>query len=130
MNKKLVYKILAILAGVVFLGAGFSENHRISRLKRFGQTATVIVPDTYTDHSRNGVHTYTAEISFKLPNGDTIRQQHSVPSEAIDAMKAHQPVTVYYDSRDPNEFAFAQDATSWMMPTLGAGFVVAAFVLL
>jgi len=130
MNKKLVYKILAVVAGVVFLGAGFSENHRISRLKRFGQTATVIAPDSYMDHSRNGVHTYTADIAFKLPNGDTVRAKHSVPGEAIEAMKANQPVTVYYDSRDPSEFVFAQDSGSWLPPLVGTGMIVAAFLLL
>ena len=130
MNKKFVYKILALLAGVVFLGAGLSENHRISRLKRFGTSAVVIPPDTYMDHRRNGSHTYTAEIAFKLPSGDTVRAKHSVPSEAIDAMKANRPVTVYYDARDPSEFAFEQESSNWWMPALGVAFVVGAFALL
>ena len=130
MNKKFIYKILAIVAGLVFIGAGFSENHRISRLKRFGATATVIAPDTYTDRSHNGVHTYTADIAFKLPNGDTVHANHSVPSEAIDAMKANKPVTIYYDTRDPSEFVFEQDSSNWWMPALGVGFVIGAFVLL
>jgi hypothetical protein len=130
MTKKFIYRILAVVAGLVFIGAGFSENHRISRLKHFGQTATVIAPDSYMDQSRNGVHTFTADIAFKLPNGDTVRRKHSVPSEAIDTMKAGRPVTVWYDSRDPSEFVFEQDSINWWTPTLGLGFVIGAFVLL
>lgn len=130
MTRKFIYRILAVAAGLVFIGAGFSENHRISRLKRFGQTATVIAPDSYMDHSRNGVHTFTADISFKLPNGDTVRRKHPVPSEAIDMMKAGRPVTVWYDSRDPGEFVFEQDSAGWWTPALGLGFLIGAFVLL
>jgi hypothetical protein len=129
MTRKFLLKILAIAAGLVFIVAGIGENHRISRLKRFGTSATVIPPDSYTDHSKNGVHTFTAEISFKLPGGKPVHASHSVPSEAIDAMKANRPVTVFYDGRDPTDFVFEQDSGSWWPPLFGAAFIVFAFVV-
>ncbi len=129
MGKKLLYKILAVVIGLVFIGAGISENRHISRLKRFGSPAEVIPPDGYTDHNHNGSHTYTADISFKTGSGELMRQNHSMPEAALESMKAHQPVTVYYDPKDPSDFVFAQDSTDWWMPLLGAGFLVAAFFI-
>ena len=130
MSKKLLYKILAIIAGFVLIGAAVGENHRISRLKRYGTAATVIPPESYTDHIRKGQHTFTAEIAFKIADGNTMKSSHSVPEAAIDAMKAHQPVTVYYDPRDPSEFVFDADAPDYWMPVLGVAIMVAAFFLL
>jgi hypothetical protein len=129
MSSKLIYKALAVVVGLVFIGAGFSESRHISRLKRFGIQAEVIPPDSYIDHSRNGTHTYTAEISFKTTSGQLVTQKHSMPAAALDSMKAHQPVTVYYDAKDPGDFVFAQDSADWWMSLLGAGFVVAAFFI-
>ena len=130
MSKKLAYRILAVVAGLVFVCMGVSENRHVSRLKRFGVAAVVIPPDSYTDHSQNGSHTYTAEISFKTGDNVTVTSKHSLPSAALESMKAHQTVTVYYDPRDPSDFVFAQDETHWWMPALGVAFVVGAFVLL
>ncbi|MEO5687408.1 MAG: DUF3592 domain-containing protein [Burkholderiaceae bacterium] len=129
MSKKLLYKILAVVIGLVFIGTGFSESRHISRLKRFGSQAEVIPPESYTDHSHNGSHTFTAEITFKTASGDIVRQKHSMPEAALESMKARQPVTVFYDSKDPSDFVFAQDSTDWWMPLLGGGFIVAAFFI-
>ena len=130
MNKKLLYKILAVVAGFVFIVAGINENRHISRLKRFGIAAEVIPPGSYTDHSQNGTHTYTADITFKTSDNSTVTEKHSLPSAALESMKAHQPVTVYYDPHDPSDFVFAQDDTNWWMPLLGVAFVIGAFILL
>jgi len=126
MGKKLFYKIAAVVIGLVFIGAGVSENRHISRLKRFGSRAEVIPPESYTDHNHNGSHTYTAEISFKTSSGDLVKLKHSMPEAALESMKASHPVTVYYDPKDPSDFVFAQDSSDWWMPLLGAGFIVAA----
>ena len=129
MSKKLIYKALAVIVGLVFIGAGLSESRHISRLKRFGIQAQVIPPDSYVDHSRNGTHTYTAEISFKTTSGQLVALKHSMPEAALDSMKANRPVIVFYDPKDPGDFVFAQDSTEWLMPLLGAGFIVAAFFI-
>ena len=129
MSKGTLYQILAVVAGVIFIGAGISENRHISRLKRFGTAAVVIPPDKYTDHSKNGSHTYTADISFKLADGSPVTVRHSLPSEALEAMKADRPVTVYYDARDATDFVFEQDSTHYWMPALGVFFLVAAGVM-
>ena len=126
MGKKFFYKVAAVLIGLVFIGAGISENRHISRLKRFGSPAEVIPPESYTDHSHSGSHTYTAEISFKTTAGELVKVKHAMPEAALDSMKARQPVTIYYDPRDPSDFVFAQDETDWWMPLLGGGFIVAA----
>lgn len=129
MDKRLLYPILALLVGLVFIVAGIGENHHLSRLKRFGIAAVVTPPDSYTDHSKNGSHTYTADIAFKLADGRPMSVRHSLPSEAIDAMKAGRPVTIHYDARDPSDLVFEQDSADWWMPALGALFIGAAFVL-
>ena len=129
MNKTTLYPILAVIAGIVFIGAGISENRHVSRLKRFGTAAIVIPPESYIDHTKNGLHTYTADISFKTAEGGTISGKHSLPSEALDAMKADRPVTVYYDPREPTDFVFEQDSATYWMPALGAMFLVGALVM-
>lgn len=130
MNKKLLYKILAVIAGIAMIGSGISENHHISRLKRFGTTAEVIRPDTYTDHTHNGSHTYTGTIRFKTADGREVTENHSIPSKALDSMKAGDTVLVYYDTRNPNDFVFAQEDTDYMMPIIGVALIVGGLVFL
>jgi hypothetical protein len=130
MNKKLLYKILAVIAGLVFVCTGISDNRHISRLKRYGVAAVVIPPDSYVDHSQNGSHTYTAEISFKTSDNVAVTVKHSLPSEALDSMKAHRPVTIYYDPKDPTDLVFAQDKANWWLPIFGVLLAVGAVVLL
>ena len=129
MNNRLLYACLAAVAGIVFIGAGIGENRHVSRLKRFGTAAVVIPPGKYMDHSKNGSHTYTADISFKTAEGSPVTVSHSLPSEALEAMKANRPVTVYYNPRDASDFVFEQDSTNYWMPALGVCCLVAAAVM-
>jgi len=129
MTKQLLYKILGIIAGIVFIVGGISANHHLSRLKRFGTSAEVIPPDSYTDHNHNGSHTFTGQIKFKLADGSEMSRNHSIPEKALDSMKAGQPVTVFYDSTDPSDFVFAQEESEYWLPLLGVGFIIGAFFI-
>jgi len=130
MTKQLLFKILGIVAGLVFIVAGISANHHLSRLKRFGTSAEVIPPDSYTDHNHNGSHTFTGQIRFKLADGGEITRNHSIPEKALDSMKAGQPVTVLYDPRDPTDFVFTQEESEYWMALLGVGMILGALFLI
>lgn len=130
MHHQLLYKILAIVAGLVIIGAGINENRHISRLKRFGSTAVVTPPATYMDHSQNGSHTYTGDITFKTGDGGEVKRKHSIPEKAIDSMKAGEQVVVYYDPRDASDFVFAQEESSWLMPLAGVALIIGALIFL
>ncbi len=129
-QRKILYKILAVIAGIAFIGVSLNENHHLSRLKRFGSTAEVIPPDSYTDHSQNGSHTYTGEIRFKTDAGNEIKENHSIPSKALDSMKAGDKVLVYYDPKDPTDFVFAQEESDYLMPAAGVAVIIGALIFL
>lgn len=130
MHHQLLYKILAVIAGLILIGVGINENHHISRLKRFGSTAVVTPPDTYMDHSQNGSHTYTGEVTFKTDSGNEVRMKHSIPEKAINSMKAGEQVLVYYDPRDASDFVFAQDDTDYLVPLAGVALIIGALVFM
>ena len=129
-QRKLLYKILAVVAGVVLIGVGLNDNHHLSRLKRFGSTAEVIPPDSYTDHSQNGSHTFTGVIRFKTDGGSEVTQNHEIPSKALDSMKAGDKVLVYYDPKDPTDFVFAQEDTDYIVPGAGVALIIGALVFI
>ena len=129
-QRKILYKILAVLAGLAVIGVSLNENHHLSRLKRFGTTAVVIPPDSYTDHSRNGSHTYTGDIRFKTADGGEVNQKHSIPAKALESMKAGQEVLVYYDPHDASDFVFAQDDADYLMPAAGVAAIIGALIFL
>ena len=129
-QRKILYKILAVIAGVTLIGVGLNENHHISRLKRFGSTAVVIPPDSYIDHTQNGSHTYTGDIKFKTADGGEVTEKHSIPAAALEAMKAGQEVTVYYDPRQATDFVFSQESPDYVVPVAGVALIIGALVFL
>ncbi len=124
-NRKIIYKILGIAVCLVFVVAGISEHRSQVRLKKMGHLAVLDRVQEYTDHNQKGMHTYTAELSFKTETGTDVRFKHSFPESALDDFKAGTPVSVYYDPNDPTEISFAKEPADWWMVIGGVVGIVA-----
>ncbi|MBC5786148.1 DUF3592 domain-containing protein [Ramlibacter sp. USB13] len=129
-SRSLVFKVLGVIAGLVFLGVGVSERQNLGRVKRTGQEAVVAPIANYTEHRSRGMTTYTAEIRFKTVEGREVTKRSSFPAEALDDFRSGQPVKVLYDPRDPYEFVFEKQKPSWLLIGGGIAMALAALVLL
>jgi hypothetical protein len=126
---KILYKLLGVLAGLVFIIYGFVERSDISRVKRLGQSAVVAPISGYTAHKSRGSTTYTAEFRFKTDRGVEVVQKHSFPEELVADFKAGVPVRVTYLPNDPTTFVFEKDRPSWTLVVIGAALAIAALLL-
>jgi len=126
--KSVVFKILGVIIGIVCVVVGVSERSSIQRLQASGKTAIVAPIGEYTERTRKGSHTYTAEFTFETENGSKITKSKSFPKELLADFEAGTPVKVFYDPRDPAEFVFEKDEPSWFVVLAGVGMAIAALI--
>jgi hypothetical protein len=127
-SRSVIFKILGIIVCLVFVVTGIFDHRSQVRLKKMGHVAVLDRVQEYTDRSQKGMHTYTAELSFKTEAGNQVRFKHSFPESALDDFKAGVPVSVYYDPNDPSEISFAKESANWWM-TIGGVVGIIAVVL-
>jgi hypothetical protein len=125
-KRSVIFKVLGVIVGLVFMVAGLEERSSISRIKSFGTTATVNPIDRYTQRKR----IYTANFSFKTSTGQAVSAGKSFPKELIDDFKTGRPVKVFYNPNNPNEFVFEKETTPWTMTLGGVGIAVAALIFI
>lgn len=128
--RTLVFRLLAIIAGVASLVIGFQERSRIAHLREAGKTAVVEPIVDYTERTRRGSKTYSANFIFTTDKGQRIEQRHTFPGELLTDFENGTPVTVRYDPDSPSEFMFEAEEGSLLPYLMGIGFIVAAFVFI
>src|SRR3954466_1672695 len=125
---KLLYKMLGVLAGLVFAGYGIQQRSELARLKKTGKIAIVEPIENYTEFSTNGSKTYTGEFHFTTEAGQNIVAKHSFPEEVLEDFKAGRPVEVVYQANDPATFIFAKEQSSWFLVIVGVAVALAALI--
>jgi hypothetical protein len=123
-----LFKILGVLVGIVFLVVGVNSNSRLRSLKASGLPAVVEPIAGYTEHKKRGMTTYTSEFTFTTQDGKKITRKSSFPGELIDDFKSRVPVKVLYDANDPSEFVFEKEQSSWFLVWAGVGVAAAALL--
>ena len=126
---KILFKILGVIAGLVFLGFGYKERSEVSNLKKHGERAVVEPISGYQEFKQGGSSTYTAEFHFTTADGRQMAVKHSFPEEVLEDFQAGRPVEIFYMPRSPSSFVFARDEGSWMLVGIGAGLAVVALLL-
>ena len=126
---KVLFKILGVAAGLVFVAFGIKERHELSNLQSRGERAVVEPVTEYTEFSKSGSSTYTAEIRFVTEKGRQISMKHSFPEEVLEDFKAGRPVEVVYLPNNPQGFVFANQETSWTLEVIGGVVILAALIL-
>ncbi len=127
--RKMLYKLLGVAAGLVFVAFGVNERREFSKTHARGQRAVLDPVSEYQQFGSAGSPTYTAELSFKTEDGRQIRVKHSFPEEVLEDFKAGKPVEVVYAPNDPSAFVFVNEKPSWTLILVGVGLAVAALVL-
>ena len=130
MARNLLFKVLGVTAGLVFLAYGVQERQSLSRLKKSGESAVVQPIQNYTEIKKSGQSIYTAEIAFKSQAGQEIRTKHSFPTEVLADFKSGTPVVVVYKPNDPHAFVFEREQPTWLLPAIGEGIALASLLLL
>lgn len=128
-QRSLVFKILGVIVGVVFLVYGVVERSSVSRIKSGGETAVVQPITEYTMHKSRGNITYTAQFTFRTSSGVKVTRKTSFPKEILEDFQHQRPVKVFYDPRDPREFVFEKQESSWFLVGTGMGIALLALVL-
>lgn len=123
-KKRIVFKVLGVIAGLTFMGAGFSERSSLAHLKSIGKPAVVDPISNYTKRKSG----YSAEFTFTTEKGEKITRNRSFPSELVADFEAGRPVSVLYDPSHPQEFVFEKETPSWYMVFGGIAFAIAALV--
>ncbi|MCZ8219226.1 MAG: hypothetical protein O9337_07405 [Acidovorax sp.] len=127
---KLLFKILGVLAGIVFIAFGMQERSELSRTLKIGKHAVVEPITQYTEFKKSGSSTYTAEFRFKTEGGQQMVVKHSFPEEVLAEFKANRPVEIAYLPNDPSSFVFVKQASSWTLVLVGGALALAALLLL
>ena len=132
MNKRnVLFGILSIIAGLVFVVMGVKERSSLARTKASGITAIVQPPVKYETRTRRGSTTYSAEFTFRTNDGGVVTRKRSFPEELLSDFRSGKPVKVFYDPKNPREFAFEKEEQSWLSILMGLGFLgVSAYLLL
>jgi len=123
-----LYKVLGVIAGLVFVAYGFQERSSIAKMKSTGHVAIVQPIKNYTESKSGGSSIYLAEFRFQTDSGKEVVQKHSFPEELIEDFKAGVPVRVLYDPNDPSTFVFEKERASWWLVLVGAGVALAALI--
>jgi hypothetical protein len=126
-QRKVLYKILGLVVGVVFTAVGVTERSSIARVKTQGETAVAQAVDTAARKSGNS-KTYTARFTFKTAGGVEVTRVKSFPEALLADVQSGRPVKVLYDPRDPAKFVFENEEPSWSLP--GAGIAIAIVALI
>ena len=127
---KLLFKILGVLAGIVFIAFGMQERSELSRTLKIGKHAVVEPITQYTEFKKSGSSTYTAEFRFKTESGQQMVVKHSFPEEVLAEFKANRPVEIAYLPNDPSNFVFVKQTASWTLVLVGGVLALAALLLL
>jgi hypothetical protein len=125
-----LFRIGAVVVGLVALVMGAKEYRAASHLQAVGQLAEIEPIDGYTRHKRRGSTTYTARIAFQTADGRKISQNHSIPKAALDQLEHGDTVRVRYDPGSPSEFVFENQEAEWLPAAMGAGFLVVGLFIL
>ncbi|BEU94612.1 DUF3592 domain-containing protein [Acidovorax sp. DW039] len=123
-------KIACVGIGAAFLIFGYQDYSRNKSLHKRGAAAVVEPISKYTEHSRRGSKTYTAEFDFTTSSGQKIHKSSSFPEAALNDFKAGKPVKVLYDERNPYEFVFEKDDPSWWPMLLGVAIAIGGVLFL
>ena len=127
---KLLFKILGVLAGIVFIAFGMQERSELSRTLKIGKHAVVEPITQYTEFKKSSSSTYTAEFRFKTESGQQMVVKHSFPEEVLAEFKANRPVEIAYLPNDPSNFVFVKQTSSWTLVLVGGVLALAALLLL
>lgn len=128
--RTLMFRGLAIFAGVASLVIGYQERSRLDHLRQAGVAAVVDPITDYTERSRRGSKTYSAEFTFTTEAGQKIQRRQPFPGELLADFENGTPVIVRYDPSSPSDFMFEADEGSLLPYLMGVGFIVAAFVFI
>ncbi|AYM98096.1 DUF3592 domain-containing protein [Acidovorax sp. 1608163] len=125
-----VKKIACVVIGAAFLIFGYQDYSKNKSLHKRGVAAVVEPISKYTERSRKGSTTYTAEFDFTTASGQKVHKSSSFPKAALDDFQAGKPVKVFYDERNPYEFVFEKDDPAWWPMLLGVAIAVGGLLLL
>jgi hypothetical protein len=128
MRGKILYKLLGVLAGLVFAVYGLIESSHINRIKKLGHVAVVAPISDYSEMKSRGGSTYTATFRFATDTGKQVIKGRSFPGELIADFKAGIPVRVIYLPNDPHTFVFEKEGASWLLIGGGTAIVVLALI--
>lgn len=127
-TRSLLFKVLGVCVGLVFVITGMVARNDLIRLKSMNQVAVVDPIEQYTEHRKSGTSTYTAEFHFKTESGAEVRKKQSFPGKLLEDFKSNIPVKVIYDPRNPSIFAFQKEKTDWTSVWVGISLIVAALI--
>lgn len=127
-NGSLAFKVLGMIVGLAFVMLGYSQYTTAQKLKEHGKVAIVDPISGYTEHTRNGSVSYSAEFRFKTDQGVEIVATHNFPKELISDFEENNPVKVIYDPDSPSQFAFEQQEPSAFLIIAGAVITIMAFL--
>jgi hypothetical protein len=123
LSKNILYAILLFGIGGFFTYSGIQERLEISRLKKVGERAEVEMPETYTEHTKSGSSTFTAEFEFETSNGTRVKRKKSFPKALIADFENGIPVYALYNPRSPSEFIFEKEEAEWFLILIGIAFM-------
>ena len=126
---KVLFKVIGVIAGIVFLVAGMQERSELSKTLKYGKHAVVEPITQYTEFKKSGSSTYTAEFHFKTDAGQQMVVKHSFPEEVLAEFKANRSVEIAYMPNDPSGFVFVKQQSSWTLLLIGGALAIAALLL-
>jgi hypothetical protein len=126
---RILFKLLGVLAALVFIVYGFKDRAEIASIQRSGKFATVKPIENYTEFKQSTFSTYTAEFHFTTEEGRNIVQRHSFPEEVLSDFRAGKPVQVVYLPNDPSTFVFASEKPGWWLIVGGFALLLTALFL-
>jgi len=125
---KVLYKMLGVVAGLVFAAYGVQQRSELGRIKKSGKIAVVDPIANYTEFSQSGSKTYTAEFHYAIEGGQQMVVKHSFPEEVLDDFKTGRPVEIVYQGNDPSTFVFAKEEPSWTLVIIGVAVALGALI--
>lgn len=127
MFKTIVFGVLGVIVGAVFLRAQASGDSELRLLMANGKTAVVEPIKEYQSFSRSGQTIYTAELKFRTEAGQAMTIKRSFPEAVLKDFGAGRPVNIYYMPGNPSQVGFAQEAGgSSFLKWVGWFFVIAS----
>ena len=127
-NGKVLFKLLGVLAALVFIVVGFKGRSDITSIQQRGKFATVEPIGKYLEFKQGSYSTYTAEFHFKTEDGRNIVEKHSFPEEVLSDFKTGKPVQIIYLPNDPGTFVFVREKPGWMLIIGGFAFLLVALL--
>lgn len=125
-QRSILFKGIGVLVGLVFVIFGVRERLEYSRTRSRGLRAVVDPVTEFQQFGNRGSPTYTAEFSFKTPDGQQVKTKHSFSADVLDAFKAGRPVEIIFEPSNPTVFVFANESAPWTLVLIGVGLAGAA----